>query len=232
MKNHERNPNGLSPRVRGSLGDRDLARGRDRSIPACAGEPRPPSAGGPTPPVYPRVCGGARWINPIPTSNAGLSPRVRGSLGGLHQHLVTLRSIPACAGEPARRLSTFCSGEVYPRVCGGAVNVRLPGQPGKGLSPRVRGSPSGLDQPSVYVRSIPACAGEPQAPSASRSLKGVYPRVCGGAFGSDSGIHRSSGLSPRVRGSPHRSRVFANLVRSIPACAGEPSQLCPTDQRL
>ncbi len=50
----------------------------------------------------------------------------------------------------------------------------------------------------------------------------VYPRVCGGASSCLNTWRISSGLSPRVRGSP---MTFARLISSagsIPACAGEP----------
>ena len=70
---------GLSPRVRGSpplAGPPQVAQG---SIPACAGEPSPPSETLVRSGVYPRVCGepGAHMV--ILDTRAGLSPRVRGS---------------------------------------------------------------------------------------------------------------------------------------------------------
>ena len=90
---------GLSPRVRGNPDPavRDLI--RERSIPACAGEPR----FAPNPEnivkVYPRVCGGTQPHHPPRPRVRGLSPRVRGN-----------PAAPAHPGAPA---------QVYPRVCGG-----------------------------------------------------------------------------------------------------------------
>ena len=51
----------------------------------------------------------------------------------------------------------------------------------------------------------------------------VYPRVCGGteSFGPDK--HRAYGLSPRVRGNREVKGFHGLPLRSIPACAGEPS---------
>ena len=50
----------------------------------------------------------------------------------------------------------------------------------QGLSPRVRGNP-GVNQVQVGdLRSIPACAGEPQAVMLALAVVMVYPRVCGG----------------------------------------------------
>ena len=51
-------------------------------------------------------------------------------------------SIPACAGEPVGMRYYRGVIGVYPRVCGGAVAQGTGVPIGKGLSPRVRGSPS------------------------------------------------------------------------------------------
>ena len=147
------------------------------------------------------------------------------------------RSIPACTGEPRRRVGgtdstwpgRWIQAGLSPRVrgnqmktcphCGGAIPACLPSRP--------------LD--SARYRSIPACTGEPGEPD-----RRVYPRV----------PLAGSGLSPRVRGEsryrdrpgPVYPRVRGNLgrrcqnagfngsstgeptprLRSIPACTGEP----------
>ena len=51
----------------------------------------------------------------------------------------------------------------------------------------------------------------------------VYPRVCGGTAALSTVTRFVGGLSPRVRGNRLRMRSGAMAVRSIPACAGEPS---------
>ena len=72
---------------------------------------------------------------------SGLSPRVRGNLPfGVHE-VVVLRSIPACAGEPSEGSPGAESTTVYPRVCGGTINVKGTALTITGLSPRVRGNP-------------------------------------------------------------------------------------------
>ena len=91
---------GLSPRVRGNLGDGTNMPGIRRSIPACAGEPILPSSRRRLPPVYPRVCGGTALIALQRLRQAGLSPRVRGNQYLEMTILGIRRSIPACAGEP------------------------------------------------------------------------------------------------------------------------------------
>ena len=58
-------------------------------------------------------------------------------------------------------------------------------------------------------------------------LIGVYPRVCGGTHTTLVFDKRLRGLSPRVRGNPRAYRLQLLALRSIPACAGEPSCLLP-----
>ena len=96
---------GLSPRVRGNPSEVLIVKDTDRSIPACAGEPAPSSSSSQYVKVYPRVCGGTRAANSRPTSDHGLSPRVRGNRSTFSVLLPTVGSIPACAGEPCEYVS-------------------------------------------------------------------------------------------------------------------------------
>ena len=110
---------GLSPRVRGNPDDRGpdpIGRG---SIPACAGEPIPPSSRPCSRGVYPRVCGGTTDTRRRGVQVQGLSPRVRGNPSQSRNTLSGFRSIPACAGEPRPCRRRAPGRRVYPRVCGG-----------------------------------------------------------------------------------------------------------------
>ena len=73
-----------------------------------------------------------------------------------------------------------------------------------------------------FVRSIPACAGEPHALGIIASLYAVYPRVCGGTQLQLRPAKVGRGLSPRVRGNQLHLTNASKHTRSIPACAGEP----------
>ena len=73
---------------------------------------------------------------------------------------------------------------VYPRVCGGTQKGLFGLIIRNGLSPRVRGNPSGASSWERRSGSIPACAGEPEWELSRREAHGVYPRVCGGTFAS------------------------------------------------
>ena len=152
---------GLSPLVRGNHGRELLALALDRSIPACAGEPRPVDWPRPYSWVYPRVCGGTTTDRLDALILAGLSPRVRGNQEQRGGRGAGRGSIPACAGEPSATRRGRHDKAVYPRVCGGTGASVAIQQSIVGLSPRVRGNLSpGLCGPRG-ARSIPACAGEP-----------------------------------------------------------------------
>ena len=215
-------PAGLSPRVRGNRFLRHYVPRGPGSIPACAGEP-PARPGRNHPPrVYPRVCGGTMSAWPAASSEAGLSPRVRGNLHQAVHGVAREGSIPACAGEPRSRWSRWSTWRVYPRVCGGTVTAPGPTSGWAGLSPRVRGNRSGSMPRSSTGRSIPACAGEPTVPLRPARTGGVYPRVCGGTDDGNPDPFDQEGLSPRVRGNRSGAGAALRCVGSIPACAGEP----------
>ena len=172
--------------------------------------------------VYPRVCGGTTLSRKAFTTTRGLSPRVRGNPEGILVAGNALRSIPACAGEPAPAGLCRCGCAVYPRVCGGTGATEDEVLTALGLSPRVRGNQRQDDIILKRSRSIPACAGEPSPTRYQVARPPVYPRVCGGTAAVAKITSASCGLSPRVRGNHHDCRPVWFVTGSIPACAGEP----------
>ena len=161
----------------------------------------------------------------------GLSPRVRGSRLPALLESEGRGSIPACAGQPAADPENHADRQVYPRVCGAAYRCVTAQRWGPGLSPRVRGSPC-VTLTSVWCsRSIPACAGQPFVQRCHRGRCWVYPRVCGAATRNSRLMPRSSGLSPRVRGSQEHPYTNLPTPRSIPACAGQPPACGPSAPR-
>ena len=213
---------GLSPRVRGNLPHRAAGTIRQGSIPACAGEPRVCCTQARTQKVYPRVCGGTLPCGPPSTSTAGLSPRVRGNRVATIIALGLVRSILACAGEPAGPPSLSPATRVYPRVCGGTPSPLAIRWQSPGLSPRVQGNLPHRAAGTIRQGSIPACAGEPYRRGMQSPSGQVYPRVCGGTRPERHDAPAGRGLSPRVRGNRGMLQVLPAAHRSIPACAGEP----------
>ncbi len=110
----------------------------------------------------------------------GLSPRVRGNRTVAFGGDSTIRSIPACTGEPRGLCYSNLRQWVYPRVYGGTISLSILTMSSRGLSPRVRGNLGARSRRAKFARSIPACTGEPgQAPERFTRCK-VYPRVYGG----------------------------------------------------
>ena len=213
---------GRSPRVRGSQRSAPDRLRCGGSIPAGAGEPADQLSVELADRVDPRGCGGAPLTSGHSSSSLGRSPRVRGSLRGVRLPRRRRGSIPAGAGEPATRSTSWRKCWVDPRGCGGAVRALCRRQPARGRSPRVRGSPAQRAVADQHVGSIPAGAGEPHLVSRHTVGVAVDPRGCGGALPSVSSPSQRQGRSPRVRGSRGDQRGHGVQVRSIPAGAGEP----------
>ena len=151
----------------------------------------------------------------------GLSPRGRGKRDGPRQMLLSLRSIPAWAGETGRGPGRIGLGGVYPRV-GGGNRFRLRSRCfSRGLSPRGRGKPRKPQSTASTLRSIPAWAGETVTPLGRPDRAMVYPRVGGGNWDLTIRSMIGSGLSPRGRGKRAGRPGHPPRRRSIPAWAGE-----------
>ena len=127
---------------------------------------------------------------------------------------------PACAGNAqAGRPWPWRSAD-HPRVCGERADDHAQCPLHVGSSPRVRGTHPGHLPDRVAARIIPACAGNAQSRVAGPARSADHPRVCGERSATSRPSAFSSGLSPRVRGTPADDRVDARLRRIIPACAG------------
>ena len=168
------------------------------------------------------MCGGTGRIVSKVYDRPGLSPRVRGNQPRRPPTLLRKGSIPACAGEPPPKVDASSVTTVYPRVCGGTMVQWTKQLSACGLSPRVRGNPMPAARYLPGLRSIPACAGEPQPVRTTSAQATVYPRVCGGTGKTVWTVRCDSGLSPRVRGNLLKDIPVVRPRRSIPACAGEP----------
>jgi len=107
-------------------------------------------------------------------------------------------------------------------VRGGTRTDLRGNQAADGLSPRARGNRATTASRFAAFGSIPACAGEPEVIQAVLDVMGVYPRVRGGTSAKMNKTTPKIGLSPRARGNHLFTNGNGQLIRSIPACAGEP----------
>ena len=214
---------GLSPPTRGNPGAGRRTRKTKRSIPAHAGEPArrdyPKRLDG----VYPRPRGGTRLdctkANPL----SGLSPPTRGNQFVSAGRAAEMRSIPAHAGELDRARARRAHTAVYPRPRGGTQPLRPELAYPLGLSPPTRGNRARADTRARGHGSIPARAGEPERADGRRRRTAVYPRPRGGTLYTGDRLMEYDGLSPPTRGNQRSFYEFAEIRRSIPAHAGEPS---------
>ena len=163
---------GLSPPTRGNLTAWEEIDVEEGSIPAHAGEPYAPDMPKVKTSVYPRPRGGTSQCLPFVSSLIGLSPPTRGNPDHDAARESARRSIPAHAGEPARRMRRLFAGRVYPRPRGGTVYCHATSPCICGLSPPTRGNQWHGLQDAGAPGSIPAHAGEPRrAPPAFAPLR-------------------------------------------------------------
>ena len=132
---------GLSPRGRGKRGESQGCGGGQGSIPAWAGETRPPPPAASADMFYPRVGGGNRPPSSWIYHRQGLSPRGRGKPPPTPPPVGPPGSIPAWAGETTTTGRRRRYRLVYPRVGGGNASMPCPPVARQGLSPRGRGKP-------------------------------------------------------------------------------------------
>ena len=130
---------GPSPRLRGKRGLRCGKQGRGRSIPAPAGETSLGASGARPQSVHPRACGGNPERRVEDAAQGGPSPRLRGKHDRRPFVALTVRSIPAPAGETSCRNRRRARQEVHPRACGGNADRGADAPLVRGPSPRLRG---------------------------------------------------------------------------------------------
>ena len=212
---------GTSPRVRGKptvAGEDD---GPRRYIPARAGEAFSRGPPGPRFEVHPRACGGSSRFILSRSSPRGTSPRVRGKLHARAFARITLRYIPARAGEAQLVARVSVRPTVHPRACGGSSPPSPAAKSNMGTSPRVRGKHRRARCSPGRRRYIPARAGEASRPCSAARGAWVHPRACGGSQPGGRGFFRVGGTSPRVRGKPTTCGPCFQTIGYIPARAGE-----------
>ncbi len=215
---------GPSPLTRGSQVRKQPQVDAFRSIPAHAGQPVQGGDQGARHPVHPRSRGAAPPRGVGGRFRVGPSPLTRGSQGRVMRQCAPIGSIPAHAGQPARRRVSPPRSAVHPRSRGAALlpsdttgNVRGP-------SPLTRGSPRVLDHRQVHEGSIPAHAGQPDRTNRARFPRWVHPRSRGAAKPRRAMPAARRGPSPLTRGSRIVPAVRVARTGSIPAHAGQPSE--------
>ena len=174
-----RSISGSSPRTRGTEIRAAGPCGMRRFIPAHAGNSSRQRYDSPASAVHPRARGEQDYIELGTSSEAGSSPRTRGTaeFPALRAHDV--RFIPAHAGNSASSGCRARGGQVHPRARGEQRSLHVTSQPTAGSSPRTRGTGQhGLPSQQQW-RFIPAHAGNSRAARVTKWNSTVHPRARG-----------------------------------------------------
>ena len=191
---------GSSPRLRGTRMRGSREKRLVRFIPAPAGNSSAIALKAKPEPVHPRACGELIEAGQHAIDNYGSSPRLRGTLRPSPLVILTRRFIPAPAGNSLSSLLRLVSGAVHPRACGELGSSFLSVNPYGGSSPRLRGTLSPTEIPVVFVRFIPAPAGNSLLCRSALARWAVHPRACGELGRRRGENHSPRGSSPRLRG--------------------------------
>ena len=155
----------------------------------------------------------------------GSSPRMRGTLFLAGVDGDDLGIIPAYAGNTISSSAYPAWCQDHPRVCGEHLDPACGGRMFWGSSPRMRGTPSGIQTLGTTVRIIPAYAGNTSIEHRKRRWNWDHPRVCGEHHENRRISAPRLGSSPRMRGTQDlRARVGINSG-IIPAYAGNTSPI-------
>ena len=211
---------GSSPRMRGSQGiggDDGRAEG---IIPAHAGLTEVSCSNWRRGRDHPRACGAHARSSMRSSHRRGSSPRMRGSpllqIGSQGRKGI----IPAHAGLTSLRTSLAKRPGDHPRACGAHTARSMARRAIWGSSPRMRGSPYVVLLHDLVPGIIPAHAGLTSSLPLQRQAVSDHPRACGAHRASQLWTARSSGSSPRMRGSRRPLSVYYHSCGIIPAHAG------------
>ena len=212
--------------MRGTHLDRRLPRRESRIIPAYAGNTSFARPHIPPTRDHPRVCGEHAGINAQVQQMQGSSPRMRGTLRALPYRRITMRIIPAYAGNTAVHQSLPLMKGDHPRVCGEHMFNLSNGIMGVGSSPRMRGTPRPYGRRISRCGIIPAYAGNTCGAAPKNCITGDHPRVCGEHLDVNLDNISVPGSSPRMRGTPRLAIADRALDGIIPAYAGNTLSSC------
>ena len=206
--------------MRGTLSDSSPRARLTGIIPAYAGNTKPMLIWWMSPRDHPRVCGEHRLIGGRRHGAVGSSPRMRGTLGHVHQWLPQLGIIPAYAGNTMIVAVAHVHWWDHPRVCGEHLSIDAARSAVTGSSPRMRGTPTIRGSQTHEMGIIPAYAGNTADLGLSHPTCRDHPRVCGEHTPTGTQAETPTGSSPRMRGTLPKRVMADNLVGIIPAYAG------------
>ena len=200
--------------------------GLERFIPAWAGNTGARLTGPCRSTVHPRVGGEHPLVVARVLHQVGSSPRGRGTPRDPVRGRGVHRFIPAWAGNTRHRAPWRPSPAVHPRVGGEHSAAAVPADAKGGSSPRGRGTPIATAGLIIYMRFIPAWAGNTPSGVKAIIVIPVHPRVGGEHYSTTMLYTVDTGSSPRGRGTHGRVSGDRAGNRFIPAWAGNTVRAC------
>mgnify|MGYP001017436095 CR=1 FL=1 len=153
-------------------------------------------------------------------TSGGSSPLSRGIPAPRCRQCRPRRIIPALAGNTSRAAWMWGSKPDHPRSRGEYGGDPAVMYPRRGSSPLSRGIPSPPAAHRVHVRIIPALAGNTPIRLVAGGTLRDHPRSRGEYWSVSSRRRSSRGSSPLSRGIPPKGCGMSDLLRIIPALAG------------
>ena len=212
---------GSSPLTRGKRGRSSRRRGIRRLIPAHAGKTVAPRVIGVRRRAHPRSRGENGHPERRVLWKVGSSPLTRGKPNPGPQGAYGRRLIPAHAGKTPGNCSSHRQAWAHPRSRGENLPLWVLPSSGEGSSPLTRGKHSDAQMRVDLEGLIPAHAGKTVVWGDSCPRMRAHPRSRGENVAKGVARALGEGSSPLTRGKQHRSRLYLEKHRLIPAHAGK-----------
>ena len=145
---------------------------------------------------------------------------MRGTRVHALEGLVSVRFIPAYAGNTGTWCGPNAPTTVHPRICGEHYHTGKVLSALRGSSPHMRGTPGAGNRQLPRFRFIPAYAGNTQTHGSASKTSAVHPRICGEHAAAASLSGMLPGSSPHMRGTLAMIKKLFVDWRFIPAYAG------------
>ena len=212
---------GSSPHMRGKQLATSVFMVSFRIIPAHAGQTDGATLWAMRDSDHPRTCG-ANYNDPASdVFPQGSSPHMRGKRQLFRSIDVRLWIIPAHAGQTKQCASACTDGTDHPRTCGANFFSSACSRIAGGSSPHMRGKLGGTLRTLKSQRIIPAHAGQTRTLNSGSTVVKDHPRTCGANLLSTPGPSVRIGSSPHMRGKHRAGRRRPDVLRIIPAHAGQ-----------
>ena len=223
---------GSSPRERGTAQESQTCVAARRVIPARAGNRRWQTCRTERAAGHPRESGEQGIARYYQQAKCGSSPRERGTADDFERRRLWCRVIPARAGNSSSRQRRPGRPSGHPRESGEQSMCHCVLCRHAGSSPRERGTAHGTGLRMILRRVIPARAGNRWQIEDRQAAASGHPRESGEQASKWPWTVNAGGSSPRERGTETDEGAEVNMLRVIPARAGNSLRVAVTRENV